>query len=317
VEALVGHRFFTPHVTPVQLFNRATDPMLPAAKPHTFAVVGLLDARRLTNHLLIITRWRVDPADCAVLNAARHLKVTLLVTHSNIQDARVEPVDSCVARRSLRTAYAHAGQYRVVLYWRPIVPGLNDAPADLARAADLSRSAHATVFTGLFYREQIRAYYRETGLPEPYPDVARRKILPAELERGVLEYFVAHAPGTPPFRKTTCAVSYTHGLADFNGHYGIPELCDICPAAQVGRRTAAFSRPGEASVATLAGQMGAAAAHVTDRAVITMGLDEQRRYWMQHQLGYQVHDSRLPHHLRRHGRAETGWAGDEAGEETE
>jgi DNA repair photolyase len=156
VQALLGHPLFTPHATPVQLFNRATDPMLAAVKPHTLAVARMLDERGLTNHLLLVTRWRVEAADCAALNELAHVKVTLLVTHSNIADARVEPVDSAVARASLRTAYAHAGRYRVVLYWQPVVAGLNDSPADLAVAAGLSGHAHATVFTGLFYREQAR-----------------------------------------------------------------------------------------------------------------------------------------------------------------
>jgi hypothetical protein len=35
------------------------------------------------------------------------------------------------------------------------------------------------------------------------------------------------------FRKTSCAVSYAHGLPDYNGHYGIRELCDICPLSQL------------------------------------------------------------------------------------
>jgi len=310
VETLLGHRFFTPHRTPLQLFNRATDPMLPAVKPHTLAVARLLDQRGLTNHLLLITRWRVDPADCQALNELQHVKVTLLVTHSNIRDARVEPVDSGVARASLRTAYMHAGRYRVVLYWRPIVPGLNDSPADLALAARLSEHAHATVFTGLFYREQIRAYYLAAGLPEPYETTARRKILPAELERRVLDHFAGHAPDAAVFRKTSCAVSYAHGLADYNGHYGIRELCDICPAAQLARCAAAFRKPDPATAAGLAAQMGTSPEPVvTDRAVVTAGLDEQRRYWMQHQLGYQVHDAGLPHHGGRHGRADTGWPG--------
>ena len=39
VEQLVGHRYFLPHVTPVQLFNRATDPFLPNVRPYTFAVL--------------------------------------------------------------------------------------------------------------------------------------------------------------------------------------------------------------------------------------------------------------------------------------
>jgi len=46
----------------------------------------------------------------------------------------------------------------------------------------------------------------------------------------VLSAFSASAP---LFRKTSCAVSYAHGLPDYNGHYGIRELCDICPLSQL------------------------------------------------------------------------------------
>ena len=45
VEELVNHRYFQPHITPVQVFNRATDPFLPNVRPHTFAVLEDLDAR--------------------------------------------------------------------------------------------------------------------------------------------------------------------------------------------------------------------------------------------------------------------------------
>jgi hypothetical protein len=34
---------------------------------------------------------------------------------------------------------------------------------------------------------------------------------------------------------------------------------------------------------------------------------EQPRYYLQHALGFQVHDVRHPHHERRHGRADVGW----------
>jgi hypothetical protein len=85
------------------------------------------------------------------------------------------------------------------------------------------------VFTGLFYRDEIAAYYRANGLPEPCDDTARRKIVPETLERRVLAGF---DESTPLFRKTSGAVSYAHGLPDYNGHVGIAELCDICPVAQ-------------------------------------------------------------------------------------
>ncbi|MGH3922069.1 MAG: radical SAM protein [Pseudonocardiaceae bacterium] len=308
VSMLVGHRCFQPHVTPVQVFNRATAPMLPAVKPHTFNVLRLLDERELTNHVLVITRWRVELEDCETLNSYRHIRATLLVTHSGIADERIEPVDSEIAARSLATAYAHAGRYRVILYWRPIVPGINDSDADLSRAREMAEFAHATVFTGLFFRNAIRDYYRSVGLPEPYEATARRKIFPEDLERRILAAF-RRDDGTygPLFRKTSCAVCYVHGLPDYNGHYGIRELCDICPVSQLRLCAAAWRRPGPAAVASMAADLGGNLVDINDRAIVVAGLDEPTRYLMQHTFGYQVHDVAKPHHHCRHGRADVGW----------
>ena len=88
VNELVGHRYFQPHVTPVQVFNRATDPFLSSVRPHTFAVLEGLDARGLTNHVLVITRHQMKAPDVDRLNQLRHVKVTLLFTYSGIADKR-------------------------------------------------------------------------------------------------------------------------------------------------------------------------------------------------------------------------------------
>jgi DNA repair photolyase len=80
VNELVSHRYFQPHVTPVQAFNRATDPFLPKVRPHTFAVLEDLDERGLTNHVLVITRHHMKAQDAERLNQLRHIKVTLLFT---------------------------------------------------------------------------------------------------------------------------------------------------------------------------------------------------------------------------------------------
>jgi hypothetical protein len=315
-ELLVGHRFFRPHLTPIHLLNRATDPMLPPVKPHLFAMLRMLDDAGLTNHVLIITRWRVDAADCAALNALRNLRVTLLVTYSGIDDDRIEPVDSDVAATSLRTAFRYAQRLRVVLYWRPLVPGLNDTDAHLTTAMTLSRHAHATVFTGLFFRDEIRDYYRAHGLPEPYEQTARRKVFPQRLEQRVVAAAAARPPGgSPLFRKTSCAVSYVHAAPDYNGHVGVRELCDICPTAQLTRCTRASTRPGQAEVEAMATALGGELVEVADRAVTVAGLDEQHRYLMQHRLGFQVHDVTKPHHPRRHGRADLGWPASTPGTE--
>ncbi|MGW7353167.1 radical SAM protein [Streptomyces sp. NPDC054784] len=308
VRRLTGHPYFRPHHTPIQLLNRATDPMLPAVKPHLFHVLRQLDERGLTNHVLVITRWRVGAEDCAVLNSFTNLRLTVLVTHSNIQDERIEPVDSTIAADSLRTLHKHAERYRTVLYWRPIVPGLNDSPADIARAHDLSQHAHATVFTGLFFRKEIAAYYQAHGLAMPYEDIARRKIMPEAAEQRIVAALEQGTSWGAVFRKTSCGVAYAHGEADYNGHYGIRELCDICPSEQIARCEAAWTTPDLESVTREARALGATGpVEVNERAIVVEGLDEPPRYSLQHGFGYQCHDRAKPHHYRQHGRADIGW----------
>ncbi|MEU2258153.1 radical SAM protein [Nocardia xishanensis] len=306
-QMLLSHPAFRAHSTPIQLLNRATDPMLPRVKPHLLQMLRLLDEQGLTNHVLVITRWRIHAEDCAILNSFTNLRLTVLVTHSGIDDNRIEPVDSTIAVETLRTAFIHADRYRVILYWRPIVPGLNDSDAHIDTALTLSDYAHGTVFTGLFFKDEIRDYYRAHGLPEPYRDSARRKVFPENLEQRILTAAVERQLRSPLFRKTSCAVAYAHQRADYNGHYGIRELCDICPAAQIARCASAWRRPDEQKAAALAEDLGGKLVEITERAVIVRGLDEQRRYLMQHQFGYQIHDERTPHHPHRHGRADLGW----------
>jgi DNA repair photolyase len=310
VEELVQHRYFTPHVTPIQLFNRATEPFLPAVRPHTRTVLEDLDERGLTNHVLVITRHQLKLGDVQWLNQLGRLKVTLLFTYSGINDQRIEPHPSHVAAESLKLMSAPLRRrYRTILYWRPLVPGLNDTDEHLAAASELAKFADATVFTGLFYRGEIAAYYQANGLPEPYGDTARRKIVPETLERRVLEVF---AYSGALFRKTSCAVSYVHGLPDYNGHYGIRELCDICPLSQLELCRSAHRVPSAEQVQQVAHVLPEAAdmkvVGITERAAVVAGLEtEQPRYFLQHALGFQVHDVRHPHHERRHGRADIGW----------
>ncbi len=294
VEQLVTHRYFQPHLTPVQLFNRATDPFLPTVRPHTLAVLEDLDGRGLTNHVLVITRHQMKSEDTGRLDQLRHIKLTLLFTYSGIENRQIEPYPSAVAAESLRLMSVRSSRrYRTILYWRPLVPGLNDSDEHLNRAYELAQYADATVFTGLFYRDQIAKYYRANRLPEPHDATARRKIVPETLERRVL-------------------AAFAYGLPDYNGHYGIRELCDICPVSQLDLCRNAHRVPTAARVRELARVLpeasGLAVVDISERAAVVSGLaEEQPRYYLQHALSFQVHDVRHPHHERRHGRADIGW----------
>lgn len=305
VAQLVGHWAFQPNLTPIQIFNRATDPFLPIVKDHLFRCIEDLDRRRLKNPVLIITRWHVLPKDVERLAKAQNLKITVLITWSGIDNKKIEPTSCDIAEESLRVIAAKKSGLRSILYWRPIVAGLNDSDAHFNRAKNLSKLADATVFTGLFYRNEIRAYFQSVGAPDLYADVARRKILPLDVEARIIAAF----GDAPIFRKTSCGIAYAHGIPDYNGHYGIREICDICPAAQLDICRKAHHVPDMANIHALARRAGIDVEGIScdDRRIEVSGSQEQQRYFMQHSLNFQVHDSKQPHHIGRHGKADIGW----------
>jgi DNA repair photolyase len=310
VQMLTGHHAFRPHITPVQLLNKATDPFLPGVRPHLFRVLHSLDQCGLTNHVLIITRFKVTHADMDTLEALTNLRVTLLFTYSGITDPRVEPIaKSAITTRSIRTACARKRRTGVVLYWRPIVPGWNDQPGTMAHVLRVGEHADAIVFTGYYHKPENAAYLREQGVELPYSDADchRRKALPAELDAAVITAWRASGISTPLFRKTSCGVAYAHQAPDYNGHWGVREICDICPQAQQQRCAGDYQRPAPGDLDRVMGDLGYASPYlIEDGHVWTHGLGEQRRYAIQHTLRYQIWELDQPHYLHSHGRAPHG-----------
>lgn len=314
VEMLVGHEAFRTGSTPIQLFNKATDPMLPGVKPHTFAVLEALDRRGHTNLILIITRFHVSKADMERFEALTNVRVTLLFTYSGIADARVEPIaKSQTTVKSIETAAAHRKRTGVILYWRPIVPGWNDSPETFTHVLDVADRAQvdALVFTGYYHKEDNADYLRELGVEVPYKDdYQRRKVLPAELDAKVVAAWRDHGTSVPLFRKTSCGVTYAHQVPDYNGHWGVPELCDICPVKQ--RRLCADNHraPTEDEFRSVLAELDYDVDIpflIEDGHVLTHALGEQRRYAIQHTLGYQIWEVDHPHVHRAHGRTLAGY----------
>jgi DNA repair photolyase len=303
IDMLLGHQTFRPSTTPIQLFNKATDPFLPGVKPHLFHILQALDDRGLDNLVLIITRFRVTAADMAKLEKLRNLRVTLLFTYSGITDARVEPIaKSTITASSIATACAHKNRTKVVLYWRPIVPGWNDAPETMRRVLDVGNATDAIVFTGYYHKPENAAYLRAQGVELPYDaaDFHRRKTMPAELDTRVIDAWRASGITTPLFRKTSCGVSYAHDLPDYNGHWGVRELCDICPVAQQNLCAADHHAPSHSDFEQALQGLGYSTPYLIDAEgghVWTHGLGEQRRYPIQHTLRYQIWELDQPHYL--------------------
>ncbi|MCW3128277.1 MAG: hypothetical protein JWO03_3935 [Bacteroidetes bacterium] len=308
VNQLVNHQFFIPNVTPLQLFNRATDPFLTDVKKHTHEVLRRLDGMGLTNQVLVITRAKVTKEDMELLEQLKNLHVSLLVTYSGITDVRIEPIaKNGITVHSIETIARYKTRTKLILYWRPIVVGWNDDPASFERVFWMARYADAIVYTGYYHRPENHAYLKSMGIPVPYGDFARRKFLPNELENRIFEAYKNSGLTVPLFRKTSCGVAYAHRVPDYNGHWGVNELCDICPKEQRDLCDKGYQAPTRDEFQKLLDVYNYDTPFlIEDGHVWTEGLGEERRYHLQHTLGYQIWDIEKPHFKNQHGRSPFG-----------
>ena len=313
----MSHRYFQPHLTPIQLFNRATDPFLPAVRPHTFTVLEDLDQRGLTNHVLVITRCPMKTKERRAAERTEDLKVTLLFTYSGYRGSAFEPYPSTVAANSLGFMSAITSRrYRTVLYWRPLVPGLNDSPEHLDRAFELHGTPTPRCLPACFTVTRSPSITGLTGLPEPYDEPPAARSCPRRLSGGCCRLFAA---STSLFRKTSCAVSLRPRSAGLQRAHRDPGDCATSvhwPSSTCCRQAhlRADCRHCVEVANALPEARDLAVVDITERAAIVTGLgSEQPRYYLQHALGFQVHDVRYPHRTRQHGRADVGWK--EAGQD--
>ncbi len=196
---------FAPHVTPPQIFNKATDPFPPGVKPHLFQVLAALDELEYITHMPVVTRFKVTADDMAFLESLQHLRVTLLFTYSGISDDRIEPISkSNMTVTSIRTAAEHRRRTGVILYWRPITPGWNDSPETMAHVLDVGRDLDAMVSTGLYPKQENATYLEGLGVTVPYSEdeYHRRKMMASDLDARVVAAWRASGTTTPLFRKT-------------------------------------------------------------------------------------------------------------------
>jgi len=126
------------------------------------------------------------------------------------------------------------GLHHYSIEYRPIVYGVNDSQETVDWVLDrAAEHGMAVGYSGLQGKPSLVQSWQAQGLPlRPYPGYrfGHKKMISAEVEERIRSS--AEKRGAPVFRKTSCLVSYTHGLArDYNAHYYRPgEVgCAGCP----------------------------------------------------------------------------------------
>jgi len=135
--------------------------------------------------------------------------------------------------RNLEEASRRQGP-KYSIEFRPIVYSVNDSQEAITWVMwQAYVNKMAVGYSGLQGKPGVVAAWEATGLPlQPYPGYrfGHKKMIGEAVEQRIRS--AAGYYGVPLFRKTSCLVSYVHGLArDYNAHYYRPDEvgCGACP----------------------------------------------------------------------------------------
>ena len=171
VDTLVDHPLFFAHTTQLSTHTATTDPFLPQVKESTFRLLALLEQRRLTNDVMIITKYYLTREDIERLETFRNSNILLLLTF-NSNPAEIEPTGASrafVQKRwdTLELLNEHAQHTLWGHYYRPIARGWNDSEEQITQALLYGEATGVSVLGGLKYIDGLDKYLEARDAPRP------------------------------------------------------------------------------------------------------------------------------------------------------
>ena len=125
------------------------------------------------------------------------------------------------------------GKYKYSIEYRPIINGINDDEKTINFVLDTAKKYGLAVgYSGLQGKPELVKYWDDEGLKfKQYPGFkfGYKKYISAEVEQLIQDN--AKERNVPIFKKTSCLISYVHGLTrDYNAHYYRPNEvgCNGC-----------------------------------------------------------------------------------------
>jgi hypothetical protein len=233
VQKLLDYPLYVRGRTAIAIGNE-TDIFHPANIDYVIELLSEMAEARIDNPIVLITK---SPLSEKVMNSVRSigaLLILLFLSYSGL-GKRFEPnfTDSQLRRNFL---VAKDCGFRVVHYWRPLLPD-NTTPAAVQRMLSfVSSVADATVFTGLKLHPELTDVITQDGvLTVP----TRLRTERGEwLDAGTIDLIYAEAahicPNYPLYRHTSCALACVLRKSNYTGTVYRKDICppSHCPANQ-------------------------------------------------------------------------------------
>jgi hypothetical protein len=197
----------------------------------TIEYLKLLEASGHTAPVLIITKGRLSTFDLPPFNLDLHFAFsTFGIKH---------PYDAYSHERLVQNIeiFEKRGyKYRKSIEFRPVCYGINDSRETIEGVFKIAADHQMAIgYSGLQGIPEVVKYWEENNITLfPYPGFTfgHKKSISPEVQRIFSEMSIKYS--VPIFRKTSCLISYVHGMPrDYNAHYYRPSEmgCVACAMA--------------------------------------------------------------------------------------
>lgn len=247
-----NHRYFHRRI-PLAVHNSATDPFQKGVIKTTFEILDGLEKMKIKNIVGLITKEYLSPQIIQRIERFKNIRPVVFVTFSYLPKKYERVVDE----RRLKTMKNLAkSKLKRVLYFRPIIKGINDKPKIVKKITGLGEK-----YFNCIVRSSIKLdintveYMAKRGVyVDPAYDVGLnihdsiKQMLPETREK--VDPLLTKAK-VPYFKKTSCAISYLFHEPDYNTQWVRPNYyCSpLCPKSQKKRcREAARRKPKESQI---------------------------------------------------------------------
>lgn len=206
---------------PLAIHNSTTDPFQSGVKEVTFEMLAGLEKRKINNIVSLITKEYLTKSDLRYLESFRYIRPIVFVTYSGLS----KKIENIVKDKRLNLMRnLKDTKLKKVLYFRPIIKGMNDSKRNIVRIMRLGeRYFDCIVRSPIKLDINIIEHMAKKGIfVNPKYDIglnihdSLKRMLPETRKKVNEELSKAKIP---VFKKTSCAISWAFKQPDYNTHW--------------------------------------------------------------------------------------------------
>lgn len=213
VTKIMAHNRITSK-TPLTFYN-FSDPLLPQNASDLRQILTILDNRGFKNIVGLISKTFADSRTLDVISDLKNLRVVSLVSYSGYKNRQIENAPLNMRVKLMKELKTRG--IPVLQYMRPIVSEWLEQDQFKRTRDKVGEYINGVIIGGIRVTPETAERIKEKGLPVPFTKNYQNKYFPKELQEKLIKIYRGVAP---VYRYTSCGVSATLGISDYNDHAG-------------------------------------------------------------------------------------------------